>query len=245
MSHTCYSETISLSSGNVKLKYIKTPASNIKILSFSRENQKNDTRKTVTNSGWYGMNGSWFAINDDGHIMNLAYNNGVRQGAILSDADVPLSNDGKVDGFINSVGKSLIYYRHGQVMCDSGVSAADYRCTDSNWAQGGIGLYLCNTNGYQKFINDGEGQYSRGVAYRSALVVNINTNTAYLITAWNEVTVKNFRLAIMDNFSISEGDPDIWKGILLDGGGSTQLYGSDVHVSSERKIPQMIALANN
>lgn len=93
--------------------------------------------------------------------------------------------------------------------------------------------------------NDGEGQYSRGVAYRSALVVNINTNTAYLITAWNEVTVKNFRLAIMDNFSISEGDPDIWKGILLDGGGSTQLYGSDVHVSSERKIPQMIALANN
>ena len=31
MSHTCYSETISLSSGNVKLTYIKTPASNIKI----------------------------------------------------------------------------------------------------------------------------------------------------------------------------------------------------------------------
>lgn len=58
------------------------------------------------------------------------------------------------------------------------------------------------------------------------------------------MTVQNFRLAIMDNFSISEGDPDIWKGILLDGGGSTQLRGSDIQVSSSRKVPQMIALAN-
>ena len=244
MSHTCYSETISLTSGNVKLKYIKTPASNIKILSFSRESGSDDTRKTISASGWYGMNGSWFDIGGDGHIMNLAYDDGVRQGAICSDASVPTVNGVKVDGFTNSVGKTLIYYRQGQVMCASNVSSPDYRCTDSSWAQGGIGLYLCNMNGYQMFVNEGGGLYSGDVTSRSALVVNTHTNTAYLITTSTAVTVQNFRLAIMDNFSISEGDPDIWKGILLDGGGSTQLRGSDIQVSSSRKVPQMIALAN-
>lgn len=72
MSHTCYSETISQANGNVKLKYIKTSASNLKILSFSRETNEDDTRRTVSASGWYGMNGSWFDMNGDGHIMNLA-----------------------------------------------------------------------------------------------------------------------------------------------------------------------------
>lgn len=245
MSHTCYSEMISLANGNVKLKYIKTSASNLKILSFSRETNEDDTRRTVSASGWYGMNGSWFDMNGDGHIMNLAYDDGVRQGAICSDASVPTINGVKVDGFTNSVGKTLIYYRQGQVMCASNVSTPDYRCTDSLWAQGGIGLYLCNTNGYQKFVNEGGGLYTSDTTSRSALVVNINTNKAYLITTPTAVKVKDFRLAIMDNFAISEGDPDIWKGILLDGGGSTQLLGSDVQVSSNRKIPQMIALAND
>jgi hypothetical protein len=100
-------------------------------------------------------------------------------------------------------------------VCASNVSSPDYRCTDSSWAQGGIGLYLCNTNGYQKFVNEGGVLYSSDITSRSALVVNINTNAAYPITTSTAVTVQNFRLAIMDNFAISEGDPDIWKGILL------------------------------
>lgn len=241
MSHSCYSEFISLSSGTVQLKYIKTAASNIKILSFSRKYQKK-TLKTVSASGEYGMNGSWFAISSDNHIMNLAYQNGVRQGYFINDSEVTPVNGVMPDGFTNSVGSSLIYCKNGQVNYSSNVtSSSSSLVTGSTWAQGGIGLYLCNVNGYNKFVQE-DSTYATGTAARSALVANTNTNMVYLITTPTEVTVKNFRLAIMDNFAISEGAQDIWKGILLDGGGSTQLLGSDVQVSSSRSIPQMIAL---
>ena len=238
-SHSCYSKTVTVSGTTIHLKYIKTSASNIKILSFSRK-YGTETKKTVSASGEYGINGSWFAINTDNHISNLAYQNGVRQGYFLDDDEVPIVGDVRTDGFTNSIGKSLMHSTGGRVYCAPNVPEVNTLCTLSTWAQGGIGLYLDDPDGYELFETEGEGLYASGSAKRSAMVADKDNDQVYLVATPDEVTVEKFREAIIKNFSIKEGSH--WLGILLDGGDSTQLRGSSVRINSDRPIPQMIAL---
>lgn len=241
--HFCHTATHNVNGTNVTLNYISTPASNIKVLSFSKKYGTN-TKKTVKQSGEYGMNASWFAMNTDNHIMNLAYHNGVRQGFFRNDSDVPVVNGITTDGFTNSVGKSIIYYRNGNALFATNVSDSTHnKVVGSTWVQGGIGLYLGHSDWYEKFCIDGENNYATDTAARSALVINTVTSTAYLVTTSNSVTVEKFRAAIMANFLIEEGNSNnYWRAILLDGGQSTQLIGENLEVTSSRPIPQMLAL---
>lgn len=245
--HTCHLTTQSASGKSVTLKYISTPASNIKILSFSRKYGRK-TIKTVKSSGEYGMNASWFDIYGDNHIMNLAYQNGVRQGFFLNDEEVPTVpavSGIRVDGYANSVGKSIIYYQNGLVQFATDVTSRyDSKVLDSTWVQGGAGLFFGYTDWATMFDSEGTIYPTTGEATsRSALVVNTGGNMVYLVTTPSAATIKQFREAIMSNFAITEGDTNTdWRGILLDGGGSSQLVGSTVETFSTRPIPQMIAL---
>lgn len=241
MSHSCYTRTVTVNGNTITLKYIKTAASNIKVLSFSRK-YGTETLKTLSAANEYGINASWFANGTDNHISNLAYQNGVRQGYFLDDDDVPVVNGVVTDGFTNSVGKSLIYSTGGKVYLAPNVPLANTMCSSTTWAQGGIGLYLEYADGYDRFADEGDGQFTGDRAARSAMVVDKATDQVYLVATADSVSVKNFRAAIIQNFSIEEDS--LWRGILLDGGGSTQLRGSNVQISSARAVPQMVALIN-
>lgn len=243
--HIASTNTYTVSKGSVTLKDISTPASNIKILSFSRKyNQR--TKKTIAAANEYGINGSFFAMSTDSHISNLAWQNGVRQGYFLNDSEVPEVNGVRTDGFTNSVGKSIIYFKNNQVHFSTSVtSSGESWLAGSTWIQGGIGLFLGYQDWESMFKKDGEGQYVNDSAKRSAMVINTVTNRVYLIACTSNVMTKYFREAIMQRFQIQEGDTNHkWRGIMLDGGGSTQLLGSGISVSSERPIPQMVALIN-
>ena len=182
--------------------------------------------------------------------MNLAYQNGIRQGYFLNDDDVPeVTKDSgtKVDGFLNSVGKSIIYYRNGAVNFSTNVTSRyDNKVVGSTWVQGGAGLFFGYSDWADMFKAEGTVYPVTGeVAPRSAMVINTVTNRVYLVTTSNSVTIKDFRKAMMQNFGITEGDTNsYWRGMLLDGGGSTQLVGSTVESLSNRPVPQMIALVN-
>lgn len=241
--HFCNTEIHTIGNKNIKLYHIHTTASNIKILSFSRK-YGDKTKKTIQQSGEFGLNASWFAMNSDNHIMNLAYQNGVRQGYFLNDNDVPLVNNQRTDGFSNSLGKSIIYYRNGAVNYKTNVSScSDSTVANSTWVQGGIGLYLGDANWFDKFVADGEGCYTDDVSARSAMVVHTETNAVYLYACQDKLKVSEFRHAIMNSLDMVDGQArTAWKGILLDGGGSTQLIGRTLTVPSSRPIPQMIAL---
>lgn len=250
--HTCTTVNYIIDGKNVSLNFIKTTASNLKILSFSRKYGKK-TLKTVSASGEYGINASWFANAGDNHIMNLAFQNGVRQGYFLVESEIPQSEGHKLDGYYSSVGGSIIYYKNSAVSYAANETSADSnRVKGSTWVQGGLGLFLGHSDWKTMFAGENNGtSYLNGTATtHSALVVRTDTNMAYLMASANNLTVTQFRTAIMRTFGISDGtgnpnNPYV-RGILLDGGGSTQLIGSSstVTVSSSRAIPQMIALVN-
>lgn len=253
--HLCTDDYYAIGGKSVRLVDISTAASNIKVLSFSRKSGTK-ARKTIVDSGEYGLNASWFKNNQkvsdsnssaDYHIMNLAYQNGVRQGYFINDNDVPAVNGTVTDGFSNSVGHSIIYYRNGKALFATNVTShTDSKVTGSTWVQGGAGLFLGNTNWKAMITSEDAGQYlSDADTRRSALAISTLTNRAYLIVCPDNVSVEDFRAAIMKRFQITEGTTDhAWRAILLDGGGSTQLIGDGANVTSTRPVPQILALIN-
>lgn len=247
--HTCTTVNYTIDGKSVSLSFIKTAASNIKIMSFSRK-YGSKTKKTVSASGEYGINASWFANAGDNHIMNLAFQDGVRQGYFLVESEVPTSGGVKLDGYVNSVGASIIYYKNGNISYSANETSSDSsRVNGSTWVQGGLGLYLGHADWRDMFVSEENGPtYISGATHHSALVVRTDTNMAYLMASGNDLSVEQFRTAIMRTFALTDGtgnpnNPYV-RGILLDGGGSTQLVGSSVTVSSNRPIPQMVALVN-
>lgn len=247
--HTCTTVNYIIDGKPVSLSFIKTAAGNIKIMSFSRK-QGRKTKKAVGPSGEYGINASWFANGGDNHIMNVAFQDGVRQGYFLDEKEVPASGGVQLDGYANSVGGSAICYKNGAVSCETDVTSSDNdSVAGSTWVQGGLGLYLGHADWRDLFVSEGNGAiYISGAAHRSALVVKTDTNMAYLMASHDDLTVAQFRTAIMRTFVITDGggNPDnpYVRGILLDGGGSTQLVGSAVSLPSTRPIPQIVALVD-
>ena len=247
--HTCDTLSYVIDGKTIRLSFIKTTVSNIKVLSFSRKYGK-ETLKTVSGSGEYGINASWFANGGDNHIMNLAFQNGVRQGYFLSEDKVPTSGDLKLDGYTNTTGSSVIYCKSGKAYYSANVtSSTDSKIRNCTWVQGGLGLFLGHSDWREMFTIEVNGSlYISGTAERSALAVKTDTNMAYLMATSDKVTVEQFRTAIMRTFGLTDGagNPNnpYARAIMLDGGGSTQLLGSSVSISSSRLIPQMLALVN-
>ena len=149
--HTCDTLSYVIDGKTIRLSFIKTTVSNIKVLSFSRKYGK-ETLKTVSGSGEYGINASWFANGGDNHIMNLAFQNGVRQGYFLSEDKVPTSGDLKLDGYTNTTGSSVIYCKSGKAYYSANVtSSTDSKIRNCTWVQGGLGLFLGHSDWREMF----------------------------------------------------------------------------------------------
>ena len=94
------------------------------------------------------------------------------------------------------------------------------------WAQGGIGLYLCDANWKAKYdaeltpynVNDEE--------YRAGMIVNNQTNYVYLfVSTALAVTVVDFRAAMMGYLGLIDGGSNRgFRAIMVDGGRSAQLW---------------------
>ena len=199
--------------------------------------------KTLPESGEYGINASWFAIDGDKHIMNLAYQNGERQGSILDDVQVV---EGVItDGFTNSVGKSAIFRANGVLGFSSNiVNSSSSLVSNSTWLQGGINLFLGDSDWSTKFNNEGGSAYL-SPAKRSAMVADLMNDKVYLFAVTQNISPSTFRTAIMKRLSIQEGNTAYkYFGIMLDGGGSTQMVGATITLRSSinRPIPQIVGL---
>lgn len=243
--HTCAQNTYTINDKSVTLYEISTRANNIKIMSFSRATGGDKTAKTISASGEYGINASWFARNveEDKHIMNLAYQNGIRQGYFLKDEEVPVIGGTVTDGFTNSVGKSAIFLANGALGFTSSIEfSSSSLVKNSTWLQGGINLFLGESNWSDKFAIESEGEYD-SPANRSAMVADLVNDKVYLFAVAQIVSPETFRDAIMKRLSIQDGvTTNKYHGIMLDGGGSTQMAGETINIRSTRRIPQIVGL---
>lgn len=244
-SHTCAQNTYTISGKSVTLYEICTRSSNIKVSSFSRRYHQTGTVKTLSASGEYGINASWFdnSSGGDHHIMNLAYQNGVRQGCILNDADVHEVHGVLPDGFTNSVGKSAIYRANGSLGFSSNiVNSSSSLVSNSTWLQGGINLFLGDSSWSTKFNNESESSYN-SPARRSAMVADLANDRVYLFVVDQAVSPATLRAAIMKRLSIQDGNTTHkYRGIMLDGGGSTQMVGATINIPPTREVPQIVGL---
>lgn len=216
MSHTCIRYMDDNTGRDVYI--VKTKASNIELVNLTSSSYPKG--KTIKNSGYYGMNASWYEEIKEGSdiyscILNIAYQDGKPLGALSQ----------YKYGQKNRVGDCLIYYKNGSVYYAEGVKdSSDSRVpkTSGSWAQGGMGLFLGNSNWLSLFRNQPmtTEDYSKGTAPRSGMVVNTNTKDVYLFAVPVASTdLISFRQIIMDYFGLKDGASNSYiRAILLDGG---------------------------
>ena len=227
---------------------LETNASNIKLVNIFREE---GACKTVKESGYYGMNASFFNSDEHGDrypaIHNIAYQNGSNMGC-----GIPTPNQGNIlDGSVNITGSSLVYWTGSVLNCVSNVqnSSSSYvPKTANSWAQGGLGLYLCDVNWQSKYeAENNASSYPVGEgAARTGILINKSTKKVYLFSSRIKTTaVWDLRNAMMSYAGLTQGgSAGSWAAIMTDGGQSTQLYSGEGsnHVASCRDVPQIIAL---
>ena len=224
---------------------IRTKASNIELVSFYKGTHVLVLR--VRDSGYYGMNASFFNSGSTRYpaILNIAYQDGENLGC---DIDLP---SGSVDGYENLTGTSLAYWNGSTVGIAHNVLNGDNSIVPKRvgtWAQGGIGLYLGDSKWASKFDGEGSVYSITDMAYRTGLIVNRNTKDVYLFACpTRKVSVSAFRQAMMDYLEIKDGSSNGgFDAIMLDGGSSAQIYcdSLDEHPLTMRPIPQAITLKN-
>lgn len=202
---------------------IRTKASNIALVSFY--NETNGLVLRVRDSGYYGMNASFFNSGSVRYsaLLNIAYQDGENIGC-----DIVLPS-GYVDGYANEIGKSLAYWNGSSAGIAHNVangSSSKVPKANGTWAQGGIGLYLCDSNWETKFNGEGSGYSIDDPTYRTGLIVNSNTKDVYLFACpTKKVTVRTFRQAMMDYPDLEDGSSNGgFDAIMLDGGAFAQIY---------------------
>jgi len=108
--------------------------------------------------------------------------------------------------------------------------------SSGTWAQGGISLSLGNSGWASIFTAEYSGlPVTSKSTGRSAMIADVTSNLVYLIvTNTTDNTVTMLRSGIQSFLGISDGSSNHprCKGILLDGGGSSQLKAKDMFNSS-------------
>lgn len=232
-------------------RILKTSASNIKPVNLYRAT---GACQEVSESGYYGMNSSFFNSTPSAErypaILNIAYQGGnnVGCGIVLT-----VYGSKYLDGVVNVIGSSLIYWTGSSLGCASDVldsSSSVVPKGSNSWAQGGIGLYLCDRNWQDKFSaepNTGDYTFSSAKS-RTSILINKSTKSVYLIACGSPVTIGELRTAIMSYAGLTEGgSAGSWAAIMTDGGQSTQPYcgeGSCKNYMGIRSVPQILALKN-
>ena len=230
----CNHNYISVTLNGVPLHIIETSADNIEMVNLQR-------RSTLSNSGYFGINGGFFNSNVPGDITCLN---------IATNGSNPVGPNGT--GGINGLGFAAIVNDGGQLkLLEPVIETIDEivdKCEGTLiWAQGGGNLALGDsgwTLGDLRFGPDAIAN-SQG---RTAMVANTATNKVYLVVqrATSNKTVVGFRNAIQQYFGITSTSTD-YVGILLDGGGSSALRAKNslsatVSVDGGRPLCQIVAL---
>lgn len=225
--------------GSFPLRIITTSPNNIILKNINR------TKLNATTN--LGINGGFFTTAaTDYNCYNFAMNNGVQVGP---------DTCGTFNG--GDCGRGAIAYHNGQLKCLEGVATlADVTSQlgtsiTPTWIQGGESLKLGNSN-WETGWNCGVTPSSTSTG-RVAMVVNTTSNEVHLIAAItsSNLSVRQFRSALLTKFGITDtsGGTSIYKGIMLDGGGSTSLRainssGASVTLGCGRAVNQIIALKN-
>lgn len=227
---------------------LETNASNIKLVNIFKED---GVCKTVEESGYYGMNASFFNSDKGGDrypaIHNIAFQNGSNVGC-----GIEMPNQGYVyDGTVNITGSSLVYWTGSVLNCVSNVQSSSSSYvpkTANSWAQGGFGLYLCDVNWQSKYEAEGNASLYPvgGGNARTGILINKSTKKVYLFSCRIMTTaVWDLRNAMMSYAGLTQGgSAGSWAAIMTDGGQSTQLYSGEGsnHIVLCRDVPQIIAL---
>lgn len=224
----------------ITLHILRTHANNIKLLD---QTGSSGGQKALQNSGYFGCNGGWFNMSTDQDILNIAMNDGGKVGS------------GTYGGLGNYVGSGAIAWNGNAWALSHYTNAPSYSSigfsTQTNtWAQGGFHLWLGHSGWRNNFINQPSGSdFIDGAAYRTAMIANMTSKSIYLIVALQSVTVTAFRSAIQSYLNISDASQlnSTIQGILLDGGGSSQLRaksssGSVVNAPQTRPLAQIVVL---
>lgn len=228
MSYTFSSLT---ASNGITLKVIKTNPGNIKPVSIS-------PLAAVTSGSVYGVNAG-FANNSN---YTECYSIGV-----YNDVPVRGTKGNHNTGWFNE------YYTRGTLVYDAylgylsvkvidNASQAGFVRPDMYWAIGGISLGLQNTNWSSQMTTehvDGIGGVSSSAA-RTAIVYD-GSNNVHLVITESKTTITKFRAAILEKIA------NVRDGVLLDGGGSTEMLCSEykfVGTDPNRKLGFMIGLIN-
>lgn len=219
----------------LKLHVIKTAVTNIKLLTLNE-------KQNLAESSYYGINGGYF---DMGHNNMLSF--------AMSDGEILCWSN-------NDIGFGMLSWDTIASRLEFGTTGAELTAYLGNygaWGQGGHRLILGYNNWRKDMIAVNEltakaiDEKKNG---RTALVVDIIDNQAYLIVARdandsNTIDVTKFRTALNEYFSLTEGSTESprYKGIMLDGSYSSQLKAKDGNTTvnikgARRPLCQIVAL---
>lgn len=210
------SHTYSQYNYNTKtLRIIQADPKNIKLVNFVKET---GNPKQLRNTSYFGVNGSWFNSGGNNNILNIAYQSGKCMGT------------SGTDGKKNTVGSGLTLWtgsalRHYDDVLS--INDIDLPTVQNSWAQGGIALHLGNKN-WKSLVEDqpNGGYYLDGNDRRTAMVADLTSKKIYLIMTNLDSSFSEFRDALCDYLNISDrssSDNSRYKGLMLDGGASSQL----------------------
>ena len=163
------------------------------------------------------------------------------------------NNGWTMDGGVNLIGSSAITWNGSALNWLTGIhysTDSSIPMASNTWAQGGIGLYLCDQDWKNKYLDEFSAEAyppATEADARTGIVINKSTKYVYLFATSYAITVSVLRTAMMNYAGLTEGgSAGSWAAILTDGGRSTQLYcgeGSMI-ATFARAVPQIIALRN-
>lgn len=236
--------------GGYVLYMIQTTGSNIKLVNLNHALGNTSTQTTMQNSGYYGMNGSFYNVSGNQGLLNITMDSGATVG-------VGTDSNGNLYGKVNSIGSGLIAWdgsilRHYENITNA--SSISYLTNQNTWGQGGIALHLGSSDWLSRVESQpGASAYTSGYSPRSAMIINVSTNDVYLIMTSGLIDFATFRARIQQYFGISDGTTsyNTYKGIMLDGGTSSQIRGIDGYgntinwpFTQVRKLAALVTLKN-
>ncbi|KAF5053971.1 hypothetical protein [Oscillibacter sp.] len=230
---TNYTRRSYTASNGINLQIIKTAASNIKLIDLGGN-------KNLKQSGYTGVNGGFFSWNS-GNILSLAK----CDGQVLCNSN-------------NWLGAAAIYWNSKALNYINGerqLTASEIPGTlrSNTWAQGGYYMWLGANDAFNRAMNevnqDDGGYLTQTANGRTALVADIIHQNVYLIVTNSNNTFTTFCRAIEEYLGITPGSVPSgqFHGVMLDGGGSSQLCEKGTFIASgdQRMLHEAIVLRND
>ncbi|MFB0840748.1 hypothetical protein [Paenibacillus oleatilyticus] len=203
----------------IELHIMQTRADNITFKSLAN-------KKNLEKSGYEGINGGYFPMNGENKTFSIAIENGV---PLIPASEKPGYSDGRSNLSNTKTPRGTLVWNGTNFSVQNVRFYTEITGTNKNkswWAQGGVSMNLGDSDWKTK-IKGEDLPNPDGPAQRSAIIGY--EKDVYLIVTNNATSASTFRAAIQDRFKITETDNGTskYKGIFLDGSGSSQMAGRD------------------